>query len=97
MHRRNWLVRGLCIAFAALLLFSGAWVTVHRQHDCVGDRCPVCAAISSWEQLLRGMAAAALCAGLLQAICRRVSAHSDACACACATPSLVALRVKLSD
>ena len=57
MNRKKRLIASvLCCIFAAALIVSGVLIATHLQHECPGESCPVCAAISGWERLLRGMA-----------------------------------------
>ena len=98
MNRKKSLLTGiLCGIFVAALLVSGALIAAHAQHDCPGENCPVCAAISTWEQLLRGMALVAVlgsvsllirCASGISASVRLHGAPAH---------TLVTLKVKLSD
>lgn len=69
MNRKKRLLSSLlCVIFVAALIVSGALIATRLQHECLGESCPVCAAISGWERLLRGMAlAAALESALLLA------------------------------
>jgi len=55
-RKKKLLTSILCGIFVAVLVVSGVLIATHLQHDCPGENCPVCAAISTWEQLLRGMA-----------------------------------------
>ena len=90
MNRKKSLLTGI-------LLVSGALIAAHAQHDCTGGGCPVCAAISNWERLLRGMVLAAAlgsvsllirCASGISASVRLHGAPAH---------TLVTLKVKLSD
>ena len=57
MNRKKRLLSSLlCVIFVAALIVSGALIATRLQHECLGESCPVCAAISGWERLLRGMA-----------------------------------------
>lgn len=87
----------LCGIFVAILVVSGVLIATHLQHDCPGENCPVCAAISTWEQLLHRMAlAAALESVLLLAQCSS-GISMAACFDGATTHTLVTLKVKLSD
>ena len=98
MNRKKSLLTSiLCGIFVAVLVVSGALIATHLQHDCPGENCPVCAAISTWEQLLRGMALVAVlgsvsllirCASGISASVRLHGAPAH---------TLVTLKVKLSD
>lgn len=86
-----------CLLFVAILLTSGALTLTHSQHECTVDNCSVCALLSGWTQLLRGMTVAALllCAAYLaqftavKAISTRMNAAP--------TATLVSRKVKLSN
>ena len=52
MTRRQW-AAALCGLFALILALSGLMVMAHLGHSCLGEDCPLCAALSHWE-LLRG-------------------------------------------
>ena len=98
MNRRKKLLTGiLCGIFAAALLVSGALIAAHAQHDCPGENCPVCTAISTWERLLRGMALAAALESVSLLI--RCASGISASARLHGAPAhtLVTLKVKLSD
>ena len=61
MNRKKSLLTSiLCGIFVAVLVVSGALIATHLQHDCPGENCPVCAAISTRERLLRGIALVAV-------------------------------------
>ena len=98
MNRKKRLLSSLlCVIFVAALIVSGALIATRLQHECLGESCPVCAAISGWERLLRGMAlAAALESALLLA-----QRALDVCLAArfngTTANTLVTLKVKLSD
>ena len=98
MNRKKKLLTSvLCGIFVAVLVVSGALIATHLQHDCPGENCPVCAAISTWEQLLRGMALAAALGSVLL-LAQRWSGISMAARFDGATVhTLVTLKVKLSD
>lgn len=98
MNRKKKLLTSvLCGIFVAALIVSGALIATHLQHDCPGENCPVCAAISTWEQLLRGMALAAAVGSVLL-LAQRSSGISMASRFdGAAARTLVTLKVKLSD
>ena len=98
MNRKKKLLTSiLCGIFVAVLVVSGVLIATHLQHDCPGENCPVCAAISTWEQLLRGMALAAALGSVLL-LAQRSSGISTAARFDDATAhTLVTLKVKLSD
>ena len=98
IKRKKSLLTGiLCGIFVAVLLVSGALIAAHAQHDCTGGGCPVCAAISNWERLLRGMALAAAL-GSVSLLIRCASGISASVRLHGASAhTLVTLKVKLSD
>lgn len=98
MNRKKRLIASvLCCIFAAALIVSGVLLAAHLQHECPGEGCPVCAAISGWEWLLRGMALAAALESALLLARRALGACVPARLNGMATHTLVALKVKLSD
>lgn len=98
MNRKKRLIASvLCCIFAAALIVSGMLLAAHLQHECPGEGCPVCAAISGWGRLLRGMALAAALESALLLARRALGACVPARLNGMATHTLVALKVKLSD
>ena len=98
MNRKKKLLTSiLCGIFVAVLVVSGVLIATHLQHDCPGENCPVCAAISTWEQLLRGMALAAALGSVLLLAQRSSGISMAARFDGAATYTLVTLKVKLSD
>ena len=98
MNRKKQLLTSiLCGIFVAALIVSGALIATHLQHDCPGENCPVCAAISTWEQLLRGMALAAALGSVLLLAQRSSGISMAARFDGAETHTLVTLKVKLSD
>ena len=87
----------MCGLFVALLLASGVLVTTHLFHDCTGEGCLVCAAITGWHRLLRGMALAAALSGASQPALRAAVASLRERMNGAAARTLVSLKVKLSD
>lgn len=64
MTRRQW-AAALCGLFALILALSGLMVMAHLGHSCLGEDCPLCAALSHWELLRRlGALAALVCLAL---------------------------------
>lgn len=98
MKRMKRLATGvLCGLLIAVLVVSGALIATRLLHDCPGAGCPVCTAIFTWEQLLRGMALSAAVLGALSAAMRSSRAPASIRRQAACAPTLVALKVKLSD
>ena len=96
-RKKSLLTSVLCGIFVAALLVSGALIAAHAQHDCTGGGCPVCAAISNWEQLLRGMALVAVLGSVLLLAQRSSGVSTAARFDGAAAHTLVTLKVKLSD
>ena len=98
MNRKKRLLSSLlCVIFVAALIVSGALIATRLQHECLGESCPVCAAISGWERLLRGMALAAALGSVLLLAQRSSGISMAARFDGVAAHTLVTLKVKLSD
>lgn len=87
----------LCLLFAAVLLSCSVLAAVHPQHECTVKNCCVCALLSSWAQVLRGMAAVLLIWYALRLAARAFSAVHSARLNDVSTITPVTLRVKLSN
>ena len=87
----------LCGVLVAALILSGLFVTTHLDHDCTGKNCSVCAMIFSCEQLIRSLTVviALLVAAVEGARAVRYALHTANMQVS--APTLVALKVKLSD
>ena len=88
----------LCGVLVAALILSGLFVTTHLDHDCTGKNCSVCAMIFSCEQLIRSLTVVVI--ALLVAVVEgaravRYALHTGNMQAP--APTLVALKVKLSD
>lgn len=98
MNRKKRLLSSLlCVIFVAALIVSGALIATRLQHECLGESCPVCAAISGWERLLRGMALAAALESTLLLAQRALGVCLAARFNGTTAHTLVTLKVKLSD
>ena len=98
MNRKKRLLSSLlCVIFVAALIVSGALIATRLQHECLGESCPVCAAISGWERLLRGMALAAELESALLLAQRALGVCLAARFNGTTAHTLVTLKVKLSD
>ena len=98
MNRKKSLLTSiLCGIFVAVLVVSVALIATLLQHDCPGENCPVCAAISTWEQLLRGMVLVAVLGSVLLLAQRSSGVSTAARVDGAAAHTLVTLKVKLSD
>ena len=98
MNRKKSLLTSiLCGIFVAVLVVSGALIATRLQHECLGESCPVCAAISGWERLLRGMALAAALESALLLAQRALGVCLAARFNGTTARTLVTLKVKLSD
>ena len=87
----------MCGLFVAILLVSGALVATHLFHNCTGEGCLVCTAITGWHRLLRGMALAAALWGAAQLALHAAVASLQERINGAAARTLVSLKVKLSD
>ena len=83
----------LCLLFAAVLLSCSVLAAVHPQHECTVKNCCVCALLSSWAQVLRGMAAVLMIWYALRLAARAFFARLNDVS----TVTPVTLRVKLSN
>ena len=87
----------LCIAVLFAVAFSAIYIVAESGHDCTGEHCAICHQIELCKNLLRSLTIAAGVAGAcvvgktLCGYCR--TRRNDITA----APTLVALRVKLSD
>lgn len=98
MNRKKRLLSSLlCVIFVAALIVSGALIATRLQHECLGESCPVCAAISGWERLLRGMAAGGGAGKRFAACPARIGVCLAARFNGTTAHTLVTLKVKLSD
>lgn len=96
-RKKRFLSSILCVIFVAALIASGALIAARLQHECPGENCPVCAAISGWERLLRGMALAAALESALLLAQRALGVCLAARFNGTTAHTLVTLKVKLSD
>lgn len=87
----------LCLLFAAVLLSCSVLAAVHPQHECTVKNCCVCALLSSWAQVLRGMAAVLMIWYALRLAAHAFSAVHSARLNDVSTVTPVTLRVKLSN
>ena len=81
-----------------VLLLSAAFVLVERHHDCTGAHCEICAAVAHTVAFLK-TETASLTMPAVFAICLFIAflASSDPKQTFDSKPSLVSLKVKLSD
>lgn len=87
----------LCLLFAAVLLSCSVLAAVHPQHECTVKNCCVCALLSSWAQVLRGMAAVLLIWYALRLAVRTFSVVLSARLKNASAITPVTLKVKLSN
>lgn len=87
----------LCLLFAVALLSCSVLAVVHPQHKCTAKKCCVCALLSDWAQILRGMAAVLLLWYVLRLAVRVFSAALSARLNDTSAVTPVTLKVKLSD
>ncbi len=87
----------LCMAVLFAMAFSAFYIVAESGHDCTGEHCAICHQIELCENLLRSLALAVNIVGacvvgkFLCGYCRTKRNGITA------APTLVALRVKLSD
>lgn len=58
-RKQEFTARFLCAIFCFAMAFSVFFIAAEADHDCTGDRCPVCAEIALCVTLLQTAAAAA--------------------------------------
>lgn len=99
MHKKQWVAVLLIIAFMASVLLASVFIATHAQHKCTGISCAVCAGLSNavtvlerTKNILLGIAAV-----ILLALTGYFSVLRILCCKACIKPSLVRLKVKLSN
>ncbi len=87
----------LCIAVLFAVAFSAIYIVAESGHDCTGEHCAICHQIELCKNLLRSLTIAAGAAGACvvgKTLCRYCRArHNDRIV----VPTLISLRVKLSD
>jgi len=87
----------LCMAVLFAVAFSAFYIVAESGHDCTGEHCAICHQIELCKNLLRSLTIAAGVAGACvvgKTLCGYChTRHNDRIA----VPTLVALRVKLSD
>lgn len=84
----------LCIAVLFAVAFSAIFIIAESGHDCTGEHCAICHQIELCKNLLRSLTLAVNAIGLvvIDRIYCRTKRNGKI-----AAPTLVALRVKLSD
>lgn len=85
----------ICGMAVVALLVTGTLLSTHIGHNCAGDHCLVCSAISGWKNLLRSLAAWLIMLGFMLPgmLGARIGRPASPCSLRSATP--VALKVKL--
>lgn len=87
----------LCLVVLLAMAFSAFFIVAESGHDCTGGHCAICHQLELCNNLLHSLALAVSVAGLIaidKFMCRfRRTKHSGRIM----PPTLVALRVKLSD
>ena len=97
MNRKKKLLTSiLCGIFVAILVVSGILAATHSQYDCPDENCPVCALISTWQQL-RGMILIAVLGSFLLLVQHSPGISMSARFNRVMAHTLVTLKVKLSD
>ena len=87
----------LCLLFAAVLLSCSVLAAVHSQHECMVKKCCVCALLSIWAQVLRGMAAVLPIWYALRLAARAYSCFHSVRLNNASTVTPVTLKIKLSN
>ena len=91
------MTRLLAAVLAVVMLSSAVYLAVEADHDCSGEDCAICHQIGVCENLLKSLglagAAAAISAAFTYTMCKAILP----CAETTDTPTLVALKVKLSN
>lgn len=87
----------LCLAVLFAVAFSAFYTVAAACHSCVGGGCPVCRQIRLCEELLRLLALALGLAGVVVVGALLCGCRRARCGDRMRVPTLVALRVKLSD
>ena len=87
----------LCMAVLFAVAFSAFYTVAAACHSCVGGGCAVCRQIRLCEELLRLLALVCGLAGALALGERLCRCRRARCGDRMQVPTLVALRVKLSD
>ena len=88
----------LCLGIVLVLVFSSVIIIHEADHVCVSEDCEICAQVTAAVLLQRGFALAgmilpALLAGLFAARKYRSASHRFYCA----SPSLIAWKIRLND
>ena len=88
----------LCVVFVATLFVSKTYIITHTHHDCLGDGCPVCAALASCVKMLKSFAASVLIPAFM-GVCALSYGRIRLFGCVKENfaHTLVTLKVKLSD
>ena len=87
----------LCMAVLFAVAFSAVYIVAESGHDCAGEHCTICHQIVLCKNLLRSLALAVGVTGVAVAgksLCRYCCARRND---RIAVPTLILLRVKLSD
>ena len=87
----------LAAVLAVVMLSSAAYIAVEADHDCSGEDCAICHQISTCENLLKSLgfagATAAITAAFIYTLCKVILPCTETID----TPTLVSLKVKLSN
>ena len=87
----------LCMAVLFAVAFSAFYIVAESGHDCTGEHCAICHQIELCKNLLRSLALAVGIVGVAvtgESLCGYCRTRRNDIT---AAPTLVALRVKLSD
>lgn len=87
----------VALLFVFAMLFSHFLILAEAEHDCAGEDCPVCLAISVAKQLLKGLSLLLLIAVSALLLPDRVAGRSRAAAHTLLSSTPISLKVKLTD
>lgn len=97
MKKTRALAALLALALLFVMLSSSCYLALETDHDCIGDDCPVCCRIGLCEQMLKTVWQAAVTGFAVAFAGAVVCALSHFAEKTGNRPSLITLKVKLSD
>lgn len=65
MNHKRAMAGSIAALVLVIVLFSAVYLTVESHHDCSGEGCPVCAALTQCEHQIRQIGGAALATALV--------------------------------
>ena len=87
----------LAFVCCAALLLSACFLAAEARHDCTGERCAICSVLHICQSLLEALGFGALIAAFSFALCALRRTFRCSAVCSACRPTLVSLRVKLSN